>query len=76
MVYDIWIGRSFLSKSALDKIEQRLQNITVPTGLGRLPTSVAIGLLNSGKTGPCISLYNVYMTYCLHNILSVGDTLS
>lgn len=31
MVYDIWIGRGFLSKPALDKIEERLRSTVVPS---------------------------------------------
>lgn len=69
MVYDIWIGGGFLSKSALDKIAQRLQNTIVPTGLGRLPTSVAIGTFLTAEQWKNWTLY--FSIYCLHDLLPV-----
>ena len=69
MVYDIWIGQGFLSKSALDKIEVRLHNIVVPTGLGRLPVSVAIGRFLTAEQWKNWTLY--YSIYSLHDLLPV-----
>lgn len=43
MVRDVWIGKSFLDKSSLVKIEHRLRKVVVPSGLGRLPVAIAVG---------------------------------
>ena len=40
---DLWIGCSFLQPSALSKIEARLKNTVVPSGLGQLPVSINTG---------------------------------
>ena len=43
VMFDILIGRSVLKKEALDKIRSRLGNTVVPSGLGRLPSSISPG---------------------------------
>ncbi len=67
MVRDIWMGKNFLDKPSLIKIEYRLREIVVPSGLGRLPVTVAAGTFLTAEQWKNWTLY--FSIYCLHDIL-------
>ena len=67
MVRDVWIGEDFLNRSSLTKIENRLREVVIPSGLGRLPVSVAAGTFLTAEQWMNWTLY--FSVYCLHDIL-------
>lgn len=64
---DLWIGRSILDTSALNKIEARLRNTIVPTGLGRIPTSINTGCFLTAEQWKNWTLY--FSIFCLGDLL-------
>lgn len=67
MARDIWTGESFLDSSSYKKIEKRLCELVVPSGLGRLPVSIAAGTFLTAEQWKNWTLY--FSIYCLHDIL-------
>ena len=43
MIYDMWIGKNFVDRSSLLRIEHWLHIVVVPSGLGCLPVAIAVG---------------------------------
>ena len=62
---DIWIGRSILDVSALNKMETRLKVMVVPAGLGRIP--VTINFFLTAEQWKNWTLY--FSMYCLGDLL-------
>lgn len=66
MVRNVW-AEKYLDKPSLLKIEHRLREVVVPSGLGRLPVSVAAGTFLTAEQWKNWTLY--FSIYCLHDIL-------
>lgn len=64
---DLWIGCDFLSPSALLKIEARLKNTIVPSGLGRLPVSINTGVFLTAEQWKNWTIY--FSVFCLGDLL-------
>ena len=64
---DIWIGRSILDVSALNKIETRLKAMVVPAGLGRVPVTINTGFFLTAEQWKNWTLY--FLMYCLGDLL-------
>ena len=64
---DLWIGRNFLLPGALSKIEARLRNTVVPSGLGRLPVSINTGNFLTAEQWMNWTIY--FSVFCLGDLL-------
>ena len=64
---DILVGRAILSSQDLAKIEQRLKNIQVPVGLGRLPTRIDTGKFLTAEQWKNWTIH--FSIYCLHDLI-------
>ena len=65
--FNILIGRGILNKAALETIKSRLRSATVPSGLGRLPTSINTGTFLTAEQWMNWTLY--FSIYCLHDLI-------
>ena len=64
---DLWSGRNFLLPGALFKIEARLRNTVVPSGLGRLPVSINTGNFLTAEQWMNWTIY--FSVFCLGDLL-------
>ena len=67
ITFDTLIGRKILTKEALTKIKDRLSKTIVPSGLGRLPTSISTGVFLTAEQWQNWTLY--FSIYCLHGLI-------
>lgn len=66
-VRKLWIGRGILSLNELEKIQVRLKNTIVPSGLGRIPVSINTGCFLTAEQWKNWTLY--FSIYCLGDLL-------
>ena len=66
---DIWIRRSILDISALNKIETRLKAMVVPAGLGQIPISINTGFFLTAEKWKNCTLF-IYI-YCLGDLFEL-----
>ena len=65
--WKLWIGSNILGSVELSKIEDKLKNFTVPTGLGRIPVSINTGNFLTAEQWKSWTLY--FSVYCLVDLL-------
>lgn len=67
ITFNILIGRKILTKEALTNIKDRLSKTIMPSGLGRLPTSIGTGVFLTAEQWQNWTLY--FSIYCLHGLI-------
>ena len=67
LTLDILVRRGILSTENLNQIEQRLKNVHVPTGLGRLPSRIDVGKFLTAEQWKNWTIF--FSVYCLHDLL-------
>ena len=70
-IFQILVGRNILGKNDLEIVSHRLRSMQTPTGLGRLPTSSAVGTFLTAEQWMNCTLY--YSVYCLHGLIPTSQ---
>ena len=66
-MFNILIGRNILDKKSLEIVKLRLSRVVVPTGLGRLPSTVNTGTFLTAEQWMNWTIY--FSIYCLNDLI-------
>ena len=66
-MFNILIGRNILDKKSLEIVKLRLSRVVVPTGLGRLPSTVNTGTFLTATQWMNWTIY--FSIYCLNDLI-------